>query len=187
MFADGRVAGLPVLVHGATGGVGAIATQLARRDGATVLAVVRDGQQARAHDLGAHHVLDIDDPGLVAAVRAVAPDGVARIAEVDLGAHVDLDAQLVAVGATIASYATSVERPAIPYWTLGFADVRLRLLGSDDFAPGVKARAAAELTDALADGSLRSVIAQRLPLERIADAHELVEAGAGGRVVLEVG
>jgi NADPH2:quinone reductase len=49
VFADGPVKGFVVLVHGAVGGVGSIATQLARRDGATGLAVVRDeGQLDRA-------------------------------------------------------------------------------------------------------------------------------------------
>jgi NADPH2:quinone reductase len=45
VFADGGVDGLTVLVHGAVGGVGSIATQMARRDGGRVIAVVRDGQQ----------------------------------------------------------------------------------------------------------------------------------------------
>jgi NADPH2:quinone reductase len=186
VFADGSVDGLHVLVHGAVGGVGAIATQMARRDGATVIAVVRAGQEERALALGAAHVLDAARPDLARAVRAVAPDGVDRIADVDFGAHIELNAEIVAVGATISSYATSVEQPAIPYWTLGFADTCLRLLGSDDFSPAVKAHAAAELTAALIKGSRRSVVTERLPLDRIAEAHELVEAGAGGRVVVRI-
>ena len=187
VFADGPVAGLQVLVHGAVGGVGAIATQMARRDGATVIAVVRAGQEERARALGASHVLDSARPDLAEAVRAIAPNGVDRIADVDFGAHIDLNAQIVAIGATISSFATSVEVPTIPYWTLGFADTCLRLLGSDDFAPSVKAHAAAELTDALVGNALHSVIADRVPLDRIAEAHELVEAGAGGRVLVEIG
>ncbi len=186
VFADGPVTGLVVLVHGAVGGVGAIATQMARRGGATVIAIVRDGQQDRARDLGASHVLDAGRSDLAEAVRAIAPDGVHRIADVDFGAHIELNAKIVAVGATISSFATSVELPSIPYWTLGFADTCLRLLGSDDFAAAVKAHAAAELTDALVGGELRSVIAERVPLERIAEAHELVEAGAAGRVLVQI-
>jgi hypothetical protein len=42
VFADGPVRGLCVLVHGATGGVGSIALQMSVRDGATVIAGVRD-------------------------------------------------------------------------------------------------------------------------------------------------
>ena len=186
VFADGSVAGLHVLVHGAVGGVGAIATQMAHRDGATVIAVVRAGQEDRARALGASHVLDAARTDLAEAVHAIAPDGVDRIADVDFGAHIEVNAKIVAIGATISSYATSIEVPAIPYWTLGFADTCLRLLGSDDFAPPVKAHAAAELTDALVGNALQSVIAERVPLERIAEAHELVEAGAAGRVLVQI-
>jgi NADPH2:quinone reductase len=186
VFADGPVAGLHVLVHGAVGGVGAIATQMARRDGATVIAIVRAEQQERARALGASHVLDSARPDLSEAILAIAPKGVERIADVDFAAHIDLNAKIVAVGATISSFATSADRPTIPYWTLGFADTCLRLLGSDDFTPTVKAHAAAELTGALVEGALRSVIAERVPLERIAEAHELVEAGAAGRVLVQI-
>ena len=52
VFADSSVRGLRVLVHGATGGVGSIATQMAVRDGATVIAGVRDGQQAARESAG---------------------------------------------------------------------------------------------------------------------------------------
>ena len=44
----------------------------------------------------------------------------------------------------------------------------LRLLGSDDFPPDVKAEAARALTEAVLDKSLRSDIAARFPLEEIA-------------------
>jgi NADPH2:quinone reductase len=188
VFADGPAAGLVVLVHGAVGGVGSIATQLARRDGATVLGVVLAGDQlARAKQLGAHDAFLDDDPGLGDRIREAAPDGVHRIAEVDLAAHADLDAEVLAVGGVVCSYSSSLERPPIPYWGLGFKDATLRLLGSDDFAPAVKDEAARVLTAALLDGSLRSHIAARFPLEEIAAAQELVEAGAGGRVVITVG
>jgi NADPH:quinone reductase len=187
VFADGSVNGLVVLVHGAAGGVGSIATQMAVRDGARVIAAVRPAQRQRAAPLGAHHVLDSDDPELRAAIRAVAPDGVDRIAEVDFSDHIELDADVIAIGGVICSYYSAADRPALPYWKLGFADTTLRLLGSDDFPAAVKAEAAGELTAALLDGSLRSVIAERVPLSEIARAHELVERGVDGRVVVMVG
>ncbi|MGI8713646.1 MAG: zinc-binding dehydrogenase [Solirubrobacteraceae bacterium] len=158
---------------------------MAVRDGATVIAVVRDHQIARAQELGADHVFSADRPDLASAIRDVAPDGVHRIAEVDLAAHIDLDAEVLAVGGVISSYFSSVDRPEIPYWKLGFADTTLRLLGSDDFTPSVKAQAAAALTAALVDQSLSSTIATRLPLTEIASAHELVEHGSSnGRVIV---
>jgi NADPH:quinone reductase len=160
---------------------------MAVRDGANVIAVVRSAQKQRAAQIGAEHVLDSDDPALASAIRAVAPDGVNRIAEVDFSDHIELDADVIAIGGVICSYYSSADRPSLPYWKLGFADTTLRLLGSDDFPPAVKAKAAQELTAALLDGSLRSVIADRVPLSDIARAHELVERGVDGRVVVTVG
>ena len=186
VFADGSVTGLHVLVHGATGGVGSIATQMAIRDGAIVIAGVRDGEQVRASALGAQHVVVTDQPDAAAQIRAIAPDGVHRIAEVEFTSHIDLDAEVIAVGGVICSYYSAADRPQIPYWKLGFADTTMRLLGSDDFTATVKADAANQLNLALLDGRLRSAIAARIPLEEIVRAHELVEHGAGGRVVIEV-
>jgi NADPH:quinone reductase-like Zn-dependent oxidoreductase len=68
-----------VLVSGATGGVGAIAVQLAVARGARVIATARPGEPADfAQRLGAAEVIDFTDD-LEAAVRAVAPDGVTKI------------------------------------------------------------------------------------------------------------
>ncbi|GLS32668.1 NADPH2:quinone reductase [Mesorhizobium albiziae] len=187
IFADGPVAGKTVLVHGAAGGVGSIAVQLARWDGAQTIAIVRDPSQRNAvAALGANHVFVASDPDLVGQIRQVAPDGVHRIAEVDFASHIELDAAVIAVGGVISSYYSSQDRPEIPYWQLGFADVTLRLLGSDDFPPSIKDSAARELTYALAVGALRVKVATRLSLEEIASAHELVERGVGGRVVIDL-
>lgn len=187
VFADGSVRGLTVLVHGATGGVGSIAAQMAVRDGAQVIAVVRsERQRAQAAGLGADVVLLEDQTDLAEVIRARAPDGVHRIAEVDLAAHAELDASVLAVGGVIGSFATSQPQTTIPYWPLGFADATVRLLGSDDFSPAVKAHAAAELTAALVAGALRSTVAERVPLKDIAVAHELVEKGVGGRVMVDI-
>ncbi len=187
MFADGPVDDLDVLVHGAAGGVGAIAVQMATRDGARVIATVRQqGQRDVALTLGASHALLATDSDLAKQIRAIAPRGVHRIAEVDFSTHIDVDAQVLAVGGVISSYFSSDARPVIPYWELGFADITVRLLGSDDFPAPVKAEAAKQLTDALAEGVLSTRIAAVLPLDRIAEAHELVEAGSEGRVLVDL-
>jgi NADPH:quinone reductase len=185
LFADGPVDGLNVLVYGAAGG--AVDTQLAARAGAHVMGVVRTpGQQDTVRALGAHQVFLAEDPDLAGRIRTAAPEGVHRIAEIDFAGHIDLNAQVIAVGATISSYYSTQQRPAIPYWPLGFADATLRLLGSDDFTPQVKARAAHELTSALVEGTLRITIVERFPLTSIAIAHENVERGLNGRVLLRV-
>ncbi len=105
LFADGSVHGLTVLVHGAAGGVGSIAVQMARRDGARVLATVRsaaDVEWIRA--LGANEVLLVSDPDLAATLRSAAPEGVDRIAEIDFAGNIRLDAEILAVGGVVSSY-----------------------------------------------------------------------------------
>lgn len=187
VFADGSVEGLDVLVHGGAGGVGAVAVQMAKRDGAKVIATVRHEKHlATTRNLGANHTLLASDPDLAEQLRAIAPDGIHRIAEVDFASHIALDAQVLAAGGVVSAYYSSDSHPSIPYWELGFSDITLRLLGSDDFPAHVKAEAASRLTEALAEGALSSHVAAVLPLEQIAEAHELVEAGAAGRVLLDL-
>lgn len=68
-----------VLVSGATGGVGAMAVQLAAATGATVLATARPGADtAFVRGLGADEAVD-HTGDLAAAVRAVAPQGVTAV------------------------------------------------------------------------------------------------------------
>lgn len=188
VFADGPVRGDAVLVHGVLGAVGSLAAQLASWGGATVIGTVRSSADlARVDaDLTPHVVaLDQDDPA--GRIRAVAPDGVGRVIEVALSANADLDARVVAQHAVIAAYGSPQERPQIPFWPLLFANVTLRLLGSDDFASEAKQQAAEELTRAAAEGALRVRSGDAYPLEKIAAAHRAVEAGApGGRVLLRL-
>ena len=187
VFAGGPVMGLNVLVWGAASGVGAVALQMAHRGGARVFAVVRRAQQLPVvRAMGAAEAWLADDPALVELIRQAAPAGVQRIAEIDFAAHIDVDADVIATGGVISAYYSSADRPDMPYWKLAFADVSLRLLGSDDFPPAVKAEAASELTAALLEGRLRAAIAARLPLDDIALAHEQVERGAGARVLLKL-
>jgi len=65
-----------VLVAGATGGVGAIATQYAAAAGASVIATARPGaEEDFVRGLGAYHVVDYAGD-VTAQVRAIAADGV---------------------------------------------------------------------------------------------------------------
>jgi NADPH2:quinone reductase len=187
VFADGPVDGKLVLVHGVLGGVGSLAAQLARWGGATVLATVRRSADLTHVDpaVVSHAVaLDQDDPA--AEIRANAPRGVDRIIEVSLSDNADLDNAVAAVDAVIAAYATRSDRTEIPFWPLLFNNVTLRLLGSDDFPTEAKRQAVRDLTAAAAVGALTIAIGDRYPLEDIAKAHDRVDAGGRGRVLVTV-
>ena len=189
VFADGPVAGQTVLVHGVRGSVSSLAAQLARWGGATVVGTVRTDAEIGA--VGKHiadHVVSLQSgpSGVVGLIRDLAPDGVDRVVEVALSPNVDLDAAVVRNGAVVAAYASAKDRPELPFWPLLFANVTIRLLGSDDFPPAAKDAAARDLTSAAAQGALSVAIARTFPLADIAAAHELVESGAAGRVLISI-
>ena len=187
VFGDGPVTGKVVLVQGARGAVGSLAAQLATWGGATVIGTVRHASElAQVDERTAAHVVALDqsDPG--AAIRRHAPDGVDRIVEVALSENGELDAAVVANDAVIAVYSSQSDRIDLPFLPLLFANVTIRLLGSDDFPFRAKQDAARDLTAAAAAGALTAGGAAVLPLADIAIAHDRVEAGAAGRVLIRL-
>jgi NADPH2:quinone reductase len=187
VFADGPVSGQTVLVHGVRGSVSSLAAQLARWAGATVIGTVRaDAEAGQVSDATADHVVSLQsDPA--AAIRRLAPDGVDRIVEVALSANADLDAAVAGNGAVVAAYASPSGRPELPFWPMLFANVTIRLLGSDDFPQDAKNAAARDLSAAAAQSALSVAVAEVFPLAQIAAAHELIESGRPpGRVLLSL-
>ncbi|WP_371643196.1 NADPH:quinone reductase [Streptomyces mirabilis] len=187
VFGDGPVDGRTVLVHGVLGGVGSLAAQLARWGGATVLATVRRGDDLdRVDPAVVSHAVAFDSADPAAAIRTYAPRGVDRIIEVALSDNADLDTAVAATDAVIAAYATRADRTEIPFWPLLFNNVTLRLLGSDDFPAEARHQAARDLTAAAAVGALTVDVGDRYPLEDIARAHDRVDAGGRGRVLVTI-
>jgi NADPH:quinone reductase len=187
VFADGPVSGQTVLVHGVRGAVGSLAAQLARWGGATVIGTVRTEAEAeQVSPAAAGHVVSLEsDPA--SAIRRLAPDGVDRIVEVALSANADLDVAVVRNGAVVAAYASPGDRAELPFWPMLFANVTIRLLGSDDFPQDAKNAAAGDLSEAAAGSALSVGVAEVFPLTRIAAAHELIESGrASGRVLVSL-
>jgi len=76
----------------------------------------------------------------------------------------------------------------LPFWPLLFANVTLRLLGSDDFPATAQDAATRDLSAAAADGALTARIAPAYALGDIAAAHVAVENGShDGRAVIDIG
>lgn len=121
--------------------------------------------------------------GAEAAVRAIAPDGVDRIVEAAFGDNIAFDPDVVALDGVLAAYATRQAEPALPFWPLLFANVTIRLVGSDDLSVEARVDAVRDLS-ALAVGlAVPHVV---LPLDRVAEAHDRVDAGSRERVLLSV-
>ncbi|MDX8050837.1 NADPH:quinone reductase [Lentzea sp. BCCO 10_0798] len=187
VFADGPVDGRTVLVQGVLGGVGSLAAQLARWGGATVLGTVTKTSDLDLVDPAVvTHAVALDNPGAAEEIRASAPDGVQRIVEVSLSDNADLDVAVIANDGIIAAYGTRADRTELPFWPLLFANVTVRLFGSDDFPAAAKRAAARDLTSAAAVGALRVQVGELFPLTEIAAAHDRVDAGGRGRVLVTV-
>lgn len=185
VYVDGAVDGRTVLVQGAAGSVGMCAVALARHAGARVIGTVRAASdELTARNAGAHHVL-VSGEELVSRVQALAPEGIDHVVEVAFGANIEADVELLKQGGSLATYATNNANPQIPFWQMVFKNISVFFLGSDDFPKPAKVQATCDLNAALEAGWSGFEIGERLPLEEIARAHDLVDHPVHrGRIVL---
>jgi NADPH:quinone reductase len=183
----GSIIGKTVLVQGGAGAVGACAVQLAHQAGARVIATCRAaGDREIASRAGADEVL-FTSGNLADQVRALAPGGVNHIVEVAFAANIKADTAVLAQGGSIATYATNLPMPEIPVWQLVFVNATLFFVGSDDVPAEAKVQATRDINAALQSGWTGLDIAEILPLDQIAHAHELVEHPAKpGRVIVSI-
>jgi NADPH:quinone reductase len=177
LAATGAGPGDTVLVHGAAGGVGLMAVQLAALRGAAVVATASPGRHDFLRGLGAVPVAY--GSGLQQRVRAAAPGGVTAAMDL-IGTDEALDVSLAMVAdrariATIAGFAR------------GLAEGVKVLGGAPGADPGTEIRDAArlELTRMARDGRLRVFVDQTFPLADAAAAHHAIMGGhARGKIAL---
>ena len=183
----GSVEGHTVLVQGGAGTVGACAVQLAHQAGGRVIATCRaESDKQIASRAGADEVLLTGDK-LGERIRALAPDGVEHIVEVAFGANIKTDTELLMQGGSIATYATNTPMPETPVWQLVFVNAKLFFVGSDDVPAEAKIEATSDINRALEAGWQGLDIAEIVPLDQIARAHEMVEHPAKpGRVIVAI-
>jgi len=166
-----------VLVHGASGGVGLFAVQLARLRGARVLATGGERSHALLRELGAEPVVYGD--GLLERVQTQAPEGVdAALDLVGTDEAMDVSLALVADRDRIASIANFARGP----------QEGIKLLGGGpgaDAGDELRAAARPELARLAGEGTLRVVVAATYPLDDAADAHRQIGTGhTAGKIVL---
>jgi NADPH2:quinone reductase len=176
-----------VLVHGGAGAVGHAAIELARRAGAPVATTVSGPEKgALASAAGAELVVDYRREDVVRRIRDWAPDGVARIVEVDLARNLAHDAAVLAPGGAIVVYARTTE-PVRPPWDLMAANARIDFMLVYTMPEDAKRAAIADITAALREGALTELPCTRFSLSDTAAAHDAVERGAVGKVLIDAG
>jgi NADPH2:quinone reductase len=189
----GALAGRTVLVAGGAGAVGHAAIELARWAGATVLTTVSSERKADlARAAGADHVVNYRETDPAAAIRSVAPDGVDLVVEVSPAVNAELDVAVAAPNATIAFYANNGgDEVTLPVRPSMSANLCWHGILVYTVTAAAKAAAVEDVSAAVRDGALRvgdlaGLPLHRFPLARTAEAHAAVEAGAVGKVLIDV-
>lgn len=182
--------GESVVVHGAAGGLGSACVQLASALGARAVAVVSSEEKERvALEAGAAEVVRVD--GWIDAVRELAPSGVEMVVDPvgseRLGQSLRVlapDGRLVIVGFA------GGEIPQIKANRVLFGNVDVVGAGLGAYLalrPEIGREIAERVNELVRAGAVRPLVRARFPLERAAEALELIESrGATGKVVLTV-
>ncbi|WP_146363973.1 NADPH:quinone reductase [Arthrobacter yangruifuii] len=192
-LAPGALEGRMVLVQGGAGAVGHAAIQFAVWAGATVIATVSsDAKEQLARAAGAHHVVRYPDDALAERIREIAPNGVDAIVEVSPAQNAALDVDVIANHGSIAYYANNNGEEFTAPIVASFAK-NVRWQGVLIYTVGTEAQhaAAEDITAALRDGALPVGEAAGLPLtwfplEETAAAHDAVENGTTGKILIRV-
>ncbi len=179
-------AGETVLVHGASGGVGTAAVQLARAIGMTVIGTGGTDEGRRlVQENGAHHVLDHKTPDYLKQVTELTEGrGVDLILEMLANVNLGKDLTVLAKHGRVVVIGSRGPVEINPRDGMSRdADIRMMTLmnATEQELRGIHAA----LVAGLENGTLRPVIGKEIPLSEAARAHrEIMEPGAKGKIVL---
>jgi len=179
------VPGQKVLIHGASGGVGTFALQLARSFGATVTAVCSTRNVEMVRSLGADHVVDYTEHDFAADDRRydVVLDNVGNRSLSDCRRVLTPKGTYVLVGAPKkGKWLGPLKRLIAAKLRFMFASQR-----SASFTAKETKQELLALVELIESGQVRSVIDRRYPLSDVADAVRYLAGGhASGKVIINV-
>jgi NADPH2:quinone reductase len=175
-----------VLVHGASGGVGVAAVQLARAAGLRVIGTAgTERGLALAREQGAHEVLNHREPDYASRiVPLTGGHGVDVVIEMLANVNLDRDLELLALHGRVVVVGNRGRIEIDPRRAMSKEGT---ILGMTMFnaTPDEHRTAHAAIVAGLANGSLRPVVGRELPLGEAPQAHVAVmEPGAYGKIVL---
>ncbi|MGI5327326.1 NADP-dependent oxidoreductase [Actinomadura nitritigenes] len=161
--------GETLLINGASGAVGALATQIAVADGLTVVGTAGAANLDRVRALGA--AATTYGPGLADRVRELAPQGVDAV--LDAAGHGALPDAIALRGGV--DRVVTIADPAafdlgVPFLSGGPEDQTAEVLRA--------------LLEAAAQGRITPPATRGMALDQVAQAHEQVEKGGAGKIVL---
>jgi NADPH2:quinone reductase len=193
LLEPGALADTTVLVAGGAGAVGHAAIQLARWAGARVISTVSGDEKARlAQAAGADHVVNYRNTGAADEIRGLTPHGVDVVVELAPAANIALNLAVLGPNGTVATYASEGgDTLPLPVWESMPRNLRYQFVFVYTVPAAAKEQAVADVSAAAARGAMAvgedaGLPLHRFPLERAADAHAAVEAGAVGKVLIDL-
>jgi NADPH:quinone reductase len=183
--------GEKVLVHGAAGGVGTATLQVAKGLGARTFAVVSsDEKEQVAREAGADEVVRSDGPWKDQ-VRELSGGGVDLVLDpVGGDRFTDSIRSLAEGGRVVVVGFTEGSIPEVRVNRLLLGNTEVIGAGWGAYVmskPAVCAEIGAAIDQLVRDGYVRPIVGAHFPLERAAEALELIDQrGATGKVVLDV-
>jgi NADPH2:quinone reductase len=175
-----------VLVHGASGGVGIAAVQMAHAMGLTVFGTAGTPKGVElAKREGAHQVFDHSKAGYQEEImKATGGRGVDIVLEMLANVNLSADLNLLAMNGRVIIIGNRGEI------TINPRDLMRRRASARGFTlwavtPAEEAEIHGGLFAGLENGTLRPIVGKELPLAEAARAHkEILEPGAAGKIVL---
>jgi NADPH2:quinone reductase len=188
LFQRARVkAAETVLIHGATGGVGIAAVQLARGAGLVVIATggTERGRALLLAEQNVEHVLDHDTAGYIETIRSLtAGRGVDVVLEMLANVNLSKDLKVLAKNGRVVVIGNRgvVEIDPRDLMTQDSAIMGMTLFNADENDLRI---IHAGIGAGLANGTLVPVIGKEIPLKDAEQAHQaIMEKGAYGKTVL---
>jgi putative PIG3 family NAD(P)H quinone oxidoreductase len=188
----GLTSGRWALVHAGASGVGTAAIQICRAVGAHVVVTCSARKADACRELGADVVLERSPADWLGGVLDARPDGVDVVLDVIGGDETNRNLRAVRRQGTIVQVGlmgggrTEVDLGLLLTKRITWIGTTLRARPLEQKI-SICQRFAAEVVPLFDDGRLHPVIDSRFPLERIAEAHERIEADANvGKILLEI-
>ena len=180
VFSGGSVKNKTLLVTGGAGAVGHYAIQLAKWDGAQVIATVSGPEKGSAtEEAGADLVVNYKTDDVVQAVNDfTSGKGVDRIVEVEFGGNLSISEQIIKTNGVIAAYGSvAVGNPELPFYNLMFKNAVLKMYLIYIVPSEARMKIIEGLTKALSENALVHQIAKSFDLTETIQAHKTVETG----------
>jgi NADPH2:quinone reductase len=165
--------------------VGRCAIELARWAGAArvVATVSNDEKAAIAREAGAHDTVDYKAGDAVEQLKELGAD---RIVELSLGHNLELDLAAAAPNCAIVSYANEGDDPKLEVRRLMVPNIVLRFVLVYTMPREAIEQSKRDITTMLSEGALTEPQLHKFPLEETGAAHDAVEQGATGKVLIDL-